>query len=91
MTNGSVTDSLKASVLPVLGVAVGILLSVIRALVWSRGIFSHEAFGYAFSGPLLAGVIAYAVARRKNRWSANRFALWFVSLCLLFLLMELVH
>ena len=90
MTNGSVTDSPKARVLLVLAVAVGILLSTIRALVWSKGNFNSEASGYALSGPLVSGAIAYAIAGRKSRRSASRFASWFVALCLFFLLMELV-
>jgi hypothetical protein len=77
------------SVLAYVGITVGICLAIARALVWSKGVFTSEVFGYALAGALIPGAIAYAIAGRKKVRNPNRFALWFVSLCIFFLLLEL--
>jgi hypothetical protein len=71
------------------GVVVGILLAVVKAFVWSKGVFTSEVFGYALAGSLIPGAIAYAIAGRKKVRNPNRFAIVFVLLCLFFLLLEL--
>lgn len=77
------------SVLAYVGIVVGICLAIVKALVWSKGVFTSEVFGYALAGALIPGAIAYAIAGRKKVRNPNRFALWFVSLCIFFLLFEL--
>jgi len=76
-------------VLALLGVVVGILLAIAKALVWSRGAFSAEVVGYAFAGAVIPGGIAYAIAGRKKVRNANKFALSFLLLSIFFLLIEL--
>ena len=60
-------------------IIVGILLANISALIWSRGIFNLEAFGYAVAGALLPGAIAYGIAGREKDRNLNRFAAWFLA------------
>jgi len=59
----------------VVAIVVGTLLSFWRAWVWSGGAFGGEVLGYALSGVLIAGLIAYAIAGRKSARSPTRFAL----------------
>jgi hypothetical protein len=73
------------------GIIIGILLAILKAFVWSKGVFTAEVFGYALAGALIPGAIAYAIAGRKKVRNPNRFALSFVLLCLFFLLIELSH
>ena len=79
------------SVLASVGIIVGVLLAVVKALVWSKGAFTSEVFGYALAGAVIPGAIAYAIAGRKKARNPNRFALLFLLLCILFLLLELTH
>jgi len=65
------------------GIAVGILLAFFRAWIWSGGDFGGEAVGYAFSGVLIPGLIAYAVAGRKKARNLNRFAFVFLGVSFL--------
>jgi hypothetical protein len=73
------------------GIIFGICLAIVKAFVWSKGVFTSEVFGYALAGALIPGVIAYAIAGRKKVRNLNMFSLWFVSLCVFFLLLELAH
>jgi ABC-type Fe3+-siderophore transport system permease subunit len=79
------------SALAYLGMMVGIFLAIVKALVWSKGGFTSEVFGYAIAGALIPGAIAYAIAGRKKVRSPNKFALCFVALCVFFLLLELTN
>jgi hypothetical protein len=72
-------------------IVVGIALAILKAFVWSKCAFTSEVFGYALAGALIPGAIAYAIAGRKKARNPNRFALWFLSLCIFFLLLELSH
>jgi len=74
-----------------IAVIVGILLAILKAFVWSKGVFTAEVFGYALAGALIPGAIAYAIAGRKKVRNPNRFALSFLLLCIFFLLLELSH
>jgi hypothetical protein len=64
-------------VFAILGVVAGIFLALFRAWIWSSGEFGGEAFGYALSGVLIPGLIAYAIAGRKKARNLNRFGLAF--------------
>jgi uncharacterized membrane protein len=79
------------SALAYCGIIVGICLAIVKALVWSRGAFTSEVFGYALAGAVIPGAIAYAIAGRKRVRNPNRFALWFLLLSIFFLLLELAH
>ena len=72
------------------GIIIGIVLAIAKALVWSKGVFTSEVFGYALAGALIPGAIAYFIAGRKKVRNANRFALAFLALCVVFFLMELL-
>lgn len=72
-------------------IVVGIALAILKGFVWSKGVFTSEVFGYALAGALIPRAIAYPIGRRKKGRSPNRFALWFLSLCIFFLLLELSH
>jgi hypothetical protein len=78
-------------VLAYVGIIVGICVAIVKAFVWSKGVFTSEVFGYALAGALMPGVIAYAIAGRKKVRNPKMFSLWFVSLCVFFLLLELAH
>lgn len=79
------------SVLASIGIIVGILLAILKAFVWSKGVFTAEVFGYALAGALIPGAIAFAIAGRKKVRNPNRFALSFLLLCIFFLLLEFSH
>ncbi len=64
-------------ILAILGIVAGIFLAFLRAWIWSLGEFGGEAFGYALSGVLIPGLIAYAIAGRKKVRDLNRFGLAF--------------
>jgi hypothetical protein len=78
-------------VMAYVGIIVGICLAIVKTFVWSKGVYTSEVFGYALAGALIPGAIAYAIAGRKKVRNPNRFAIWFVSLCIFFLLLELAH
>lgn len=71
-----------------IGIAIGITLAFVKALVWSDGAFNAEVFGYALGAALFPGLIAYAIAGRQRVRNPNRFALWFLAFSLFFLLLE---
>jgi hypothetical protein len=71
-----------------IGVLFGILIGIAKALIWSRGFFSSEVFGYAVAAVCIPGAIAYAIAGREKVRNGNRFALWFLMLSVFFLLLE---
>jgi ABC-type Fe3+-siderophore transport system permease subunit len=79
------------SALAYVGIIVGVFLAIVKALVWSKGAFTSEVFGYAVAGALLPGAIAYAIAGRKKVRNPNKFALCFVALCVFFLLLEVAN
>ena len=79
------------SVLAYVGIIVGVILAIAKALVWSKGLFTSEVFGYALAGAMIPGAIAYAIAGRKKVRNPNRFALWFLLLCIFFLVLEFVN
>jgi hypothetical protein len=74
-----------------MGIVVGILLAIVKALIWSKGVLNAEVFGYALAGAVVPGAIAYAIAGRAKVRNSNRFALWFLLLCVFFLSLELSH
>jgi hypothetical protein len=71
-----------------IGVLFGILIGIGKSLIWSKGAFSSEVFGYAVAGVLIPGGIAYAIAGREKVRNGNRFALWFILVSVFFLLLE---
>ncbi len=83
--------ALGFSAMAYVAILVGIALALLKAFVWSKGVFTSEVFGYALAGALIPGGIAYAIAARKKVRNPNRFALWFLLLCIFFLLLELSH
>jgi hypothetical protein len=48
------------------GIMVGVLLAIVKALIWSKGAFTSEVFGYALAGAVIPGAIAYAIAGTKE-------------------------
>ena len=80
----------RFSPLAYVGIVIGIVLAIAQALIWSKGVFTSEVFGYALAGALIPGAIAYAIAGRKKVRNANRFALAFLLLCVVFLIFELL-
>jgi hypothetical protein len=75
-------------VLAVLGIMLGVVLSIVKALIWSGGTVNAEVLGYALAGIAIPGVIAFAVAGLGKLRNPNRFALTFCALSLVFLLLE---
>jgi hypothetical protein len=68
---------------------VGIALAVLQALLWSRGVWNAEVFGYAIGTILMSTVVAYLIAgRRKNRKPVS-FGLVFVGILFVMCLLEL--
>jgi hypothetical protein len=61
----------------ILGIVAGIFLAFFRAWIWSSGEFGGEAFGYALSGVLIPGLMAYVIAGREKVRNLNRFGLAF--------------
>jgi hypothetical protein len=70
------------------GIAVGLTLAILKALIWSGGTFNAEVLGYALGAAILPALIAYAIAGRRKVRNPNRYAFWFMVLCLLFLVLE---
>ena len=83
------SQSWQFSPLAYVAIIIGILLAIVKAFVWSGGIFTGEVFGYALAGAMIPGAIAYAIAGRRKVRNPNRFALAFLLLCIVFLLLEL--
>jgi hypothetical protein len=70
-------------------ILLGIALSVLKALLWSRGVWTAEAFGYAIGAILMSTFVAYLIAgRRKNR-KPVLFGVIFVVILFVLCLMEL--
>lgn len=92
MTNPPTLDiqPWRFSSLAYVGIVIGIVLAIAKALVWSKGVFTSEVFGYALAGALIPGAIAYVIAGRRKVRSANKFALAFLALCVVFFLLELL-
>jgi hypothetical protein len=42
------------SALAYVGIMVGVLLAIVKALIWSKGAFTSEVFGYALAGAVIA-------------------------------------
>ena len=70
-------------------VLLGIALSVAKALLWSRGVWSAEVSGYAISAILIPLVISYLIAGRKKNRKPVLFGLIFAGIAFAFCLMEL--
>ncbi len=75
-------------VLAWIAVAVACLFGIAKAVVWSKGVFTAEVFGYALTGALVPLAIAYAIAGRQKVRNGTRFALWLVGFSLFFYLIE---
>jgi hypothetical protein len=71
-----------------IAIAIGCMLAIAQALIWSKGIITAEVTGYATAGIIVPGLIAYAIAGRRAKRNWNKFSLWFVMLCAFFLLLE---
>jgi hypothetical protein len=72
-------------------VLLGIGLSVVQALFWSRGVWTAEASGYAIGGMLISSGVAYLIAGRKKNRKPVVFGLIFVAISFVQLLSELSH
>lgn len=72
-------------------VLLGIALSVVKALFWSRGVWTAEASGYAFGGILMPAGVAYLIAGRKKNRKPVVFGLIFAAISFVLLLSELSH
>jgi hypothetical protein len=81
--------STEIGVIGCVGIAVGLLLSCARAWIWSQGDVTSEAFGYAFSGIAVAGLVGYLFAGRRKVRKPNQFGLWFFIVSLVIFLLEL--
>ncbi len=71
-----------------LGVSGGVALSVLRALVWSHGSWNAEVAGYAASGVIVPGLLAYLIGGRKRVRSPIRFGITFFVAALIVFLLE---
>jgi hypothetical protein len=91
MTDNPVTNSnaQQFGIPALVAVIVGVLLAIVKALVWARGKFDGQVMGYALAGALVPGAIAYAIGGRRRTGSPNKFAFWFLLLSIFFLLLEL--
>jgi len=74
--------------LGMIGMALGILVCVFRALVWAHGVANGEVLGYAVGGMIVCCLIAYAIAGRKRKRNLKKFGLWFGAIGLILLCLE---
>lgn len=72
-------------------VLLGIALCVVKALLWSRGVWTAEVSGYAIGAILMSSVVAYLIAGRKKNRKPVAFGLIFVAISFVLCLMELSH
>lgn len=72
-------------------VLLGIALSVVKALFWSRGLWTAEVSGYAIGAILMSSVVAYLFAGRKKNRRPVFFGLIFVVVSFVLCLLELSH
>lgn len=70
-------------------VLLGIALSVVKALLWSRGSWTAEVSGYALGAILVSSVVAYLIAGRKKNPKPVLFGLIFVGISFVLCLLEL--
>jgi hypothetical protein len=70
-------------------VVLGIALSVLDALLWSRGFWTAEVLGYAIGTILMSSIVAYLIAGRKKNRKPVLFGLIFVAISFVLCLMEL--
>lgn len=70
-------------------VLLGIALSVTKALLWSRGVWTAEVSGYAIGALLTSSVVAYLIAGRKKNRRPVFFGLIFVGISFVLCLLEL--
>jgi hypothetical protein len=69
-------------------IALGLALSIARAVLWSRGELSAEAVGYATGTPVLPVVISWAIFGRRKAWNPNLLSFCFCGLCLVLFLLD---
>jgi len=74
--------------LGLMGMAVGIVACVFRALVWAHGFLGGELVGYAIAGMMTSFLIAYAIAGRRKIRNLKKFGLWFGAISIILLLLE---
>jgi hypothetical protein len=86
-----VREQKPLSIPAVLGIAFGVGLSILKALIWSSGVLNGETLGYATASIIIPGLIAYAIAGRGRVRNPNRFALIFCALSFVFLLLDLAN
>ena len=72
-----------------IGCILGVMAAVIRGWIWSRGQMGGEGVGYAVGGILVQSGIAYLFAGRRKKRNWTKFGLIFMSLGIVFLLLEL--
>jgi hypothetical protein len=68
---------------------VGIALAVLQALLWSRGVWNAEVFGYAIGTILMSTIVAYLIAGRRKKRKPVSFGLIFAGILLFTCLPEL--
>jgi len=69
----------------------GVPLSVAKALLWSRGVWTAEASGYAVGALLMSSFVAYLIAGRKKNRKPVLFGLIFAGISFVLCLLELSH
>src|SRR5258708_21207668 len=55
-----------------MGIVVGILLAIVKALIWSKGVLNAEVFGYALAGGVVPGAIALTT---MNNYIVRRYTI----------------
>lgn len=90
MADKTIIDSKAQTFGPaaIIAIIVGVIVTIVKAFIWSKGNFNAQVVGYALAGALIPGAIAYAIGGRQKTGSPNKFALWFLLLSILFLLLE---
>jgi len=69
----------------------GVALSVAKALLWSRGVWTAEASGDAVGALLMSSFVAYLIAGRKKNRKPVLFGLIFAGISFVLCLLELSH
>lgn len=68
-----------------IGIFLGLAIASLRAWMWSYGVVTAEASGYAMGVALVPALIAYAIAGRKKVRNFGRFGMWFAATSAIFL------
>lgn len=76
-------------ILAILGIVVGVISCCLRGVVWSKGVLNAEVFGYMVGGMFIAALLACLVGWKSKTNKLGKFAITFLGVSLLQLLLEL--